>query len=94
MPDACVVLADPPALRHRRIPRAWSQAFGDGVLRMSLRTSDRLTALHLDVGALSVFEELLSRETEDGLMELDLTPHDTKREDILRRRALQVVGAN
>lgn len=86
---------------RKRIPRAWSQTFGDGVLRMSLRTSDRTTALRLGVGALSVFEELLSKETADGLIhlmehiiqELDLNPDDMTREDIIRRRALQVIGA-
>ena len=86
---------------RKRLPHAWSQAFGDGVLRMSLRTSDRPTALRLGVGALSVFEELLSKETADGLIhlmehiiqELDLDPEDITREDIIRRRALQVIGA-
>jgi integrase len=86
---------------RKRIPRAWSQTFGDGVLRMSLRTSDRPTALRLGVGALSVFEELLSKETADGLIhlmehiiqELDLNPDDMTRDDIIRRRALQVIGA-
>ncbi len=86
---------------RQRIPRAWSQTFGDGVLRLSLRTSDRPTALRLGVGALSVFEELLSKETADGLIhlmehiiqELDLNPDDMTREDIIRRRALQVIGA-
>lgn len=68
---------------------------------MSLRTSDRPTALRLGVGALSVFEELLSKETKDGLIhlmehiiqELDLNPDDMTREDVIRRRALQVIGA-
>jgi hypothetical protein len=68
---------------------------------MSLRTSDRPTALRLGVGALSVFEELLSRETADGLIylmehiiqELNLDPQDMTRQDIIRRRALQVIDA-
>lgn len=68
---------------------------------MSSRTSDRPTAGRLSVGALSVFEELLLKETEDGLIhlmdhlirELDLSPEDMTREDIIRRRALQAIGA-
>lgn len=37
---------------------------------MSLPTSDRPTAPRLGVGALSVFEELLSKDTKDGLIHL------------------------
>jgi hypothetical protein len=67
---------------------------------MSLRTSDRPTALRLGIGALAVFEELLSMETEDGLIhlmeriiqELDLSPEDMTSEDLIRRRALQMIG--
>lgn len=67
---------------------------------MSLRTSHRPTALRLGVGALAVFEELLSMETEAGLIhlmehiiqELDLRPEDMTSDDVIRRRALQIVG--
>ncbi len=85
---------------RKRIPRAWSLTFGHGVLRMSLRTTYRPTALRLGLGALAVFEQLLSRETEDGLIhlmeciirEMDLQPEDMTTDDLVRRNALSMIG--
>lgn len=86
---------------RKRIPRAWnSQAEGE-VVRMSLRTKDRATALKRGLEALAVFEELLSMEPKDALMHLTrklideqmLRPEDMTGADLVRRRALGNVGS-
>ena len=85
---------------RKRIPRAWKRQDGE-VVRMSLRTKDRATALRRGLEALAVFEELLGMEPEDALMHLTrklideqlLKPEDMKGADLVRRRALGNIGS-
>lgn len=86
---------------RKRIPRAWNRQAEGEVVRMSLRTKDRLTALKRGLEALAVFEELLRMEPKDALMQLTrqlideqlLQPEDMTGTDLVRRRALESVGA-
>jgi hypothetical protein len=55
---------------HKRIPRAWSGRVEGEVVRMSLRTKDRATAIKRGLEALAVFEELLRMEPKDALTHL------------------------
>lgn len=85
---------------RKRIPRAWKRPAEGNVVRMSLRTKDRVTALKWGLEALAVFEELLSMEPKDALMHLTrqlideqlLKPEDMTGADLVRRRALGNVG--
>lgn len=86
---------------RKRIPRAWSGRVEGEVVRMSLRTKDRVTAIKRGLEALAVFEELLRMEPKDALMHLTrrlideqmLRPEAMTGEDLIRRRALESVGA-
>lgn len=86
---------------RKRIPRAWSGRVEGEVVRMSLRTKDRATAIKRGLEALAVFEELLRMELKDALMHLTrrlideqmLRPEAMTGEDLTRRRALESVGA-
>jgi hypothetical protein len=85
---------------RKRIPRTWNRQVEGVVVRMSLRTKDRVTALKWGLEALAVFEELLSMEPKDALMHLTrqlideqlLKPEDMTGADLVRRRALGSVG--
>ena len=86
---------------RKRIPRAWSGRGEGEVVRMSLRTKDRVTAIKRGLEALAVFEELLQMKPKDALMHLTrrligeqmLRPEAMTGEDLTRRRALESVGA-
>ena len=86
---------------RKRIPRAWNGQLEDEVVRMSLRTRDRVTAIKRGLGALAVFEELLRMGPRDALMHLTrrlideqmLQPEAMTGDDLIRRRALGSVGA-
>ncbi|MBF0678074.1 MAG: site-specific integrase [Devosia sp.] len=86
---------------RKRIPRAWNRQAEGEVVRLSLRTKDRATALKWGLEALAVFEELLGMEPKDALMQLTrrlineqlLRPEDMTGTDLVRRRALGNVGA-
>lgn len=86
---------------RKRIPHAWKGRVKGDVLRLSLRTKDRVKALILGLEALAVFEDLLRMEPEDALKQLTrrlideqlLRPHDMTGADLVRRRALGSVGA-
>jgi integrase len=85
---------------RKRIPRAWNGRVEGEVLRMSLRTKDRVTAIKRGLEALAVFEELLQMEPKDALMHLTrrlideqmLRPEAMTGDDLARRRALESVG--
>lgn len=47
---------------RKRIPRAWNGQAEDEVVRMSLRTKDRVTAMKRGLETLAVLEELLRME--------------------------------
>ncbi|KFL30281.1 hypothetical protein JP75_17090 [Devosia riboflavina] len=86
---------------RKRIPRAWNRQTEGEVVRLSLRTKDRVTALKWGLETLAVFEELLGMEPKDALMQLTrqlideqlLRPEDMTGADLVRRRALGNVGA-
>ena len=86
---------------RKRIPRAWNRQAEGEVVRMSLRTKNRVTALKRCLEALAVFEELLGMEPKAALMQLTrqlvdeqlLQPEDMTGADLVRRRALGNVGA-
>lgn len=86
---------------RKRIPRAWNGRVEGEVVRMSLRTKNRVTAIKRGLEALAVFEELLRMEPKDALMHLTrrlideqmLRPEAMTGEDLTRRRALESVGA-
>src|SRR5690606_28209992 len=86
---------------RKRIPRAWTGPVEGEVLRLSLRTKDRVTAIKRGLEALAVFEELLRMEPKDALMHLTrrlideqmLRPEAMTGDDLARRRALESVGA-
>ncbi|MGV8856622.1 MAG: DUF6538 domain-containing protein, partial [Devosia sp.] len=86
---------------RKRIPHAWKGRVTGDVLRLSLRTKDRVKALILGLEALAVFEDLLRMEPEDALKQLMrrlideqlLRPHIMTGADLVRRRALGSVGA-
>lgn len=86
---------------RKRIPRAWTGRVEGDVVRLSLRTKDRLTAIKRGLEALAVFEELLRMEPKDALMHLTrrlideqmLRPEAMTGDDLARRRALESVGA-
>jgi hypothetical protein len=85
---------------RKRIPRAWNGRVEGEVLRMSLRTKDRVTAIKRGLEALAVFEELLQMEPKDALMHLTrrlideqmLRPEAMTGDDLARRCALESVG--
>lgn len=85
---------------RKRIPRAWMGRVGGDVLRLSLRTKDRVQALKWGLEALAVFEDLLSMTPEDALRQLTrrlldeqmLRPEEMTGADLTRRRALGSVG--
>ncbi|NMA96682.1 MAG: hypothetical protein GX970_00995, partial [Phyllobacteriaceae bacterium] len=86
---------------RKRIPRAWTGRVEGEVVRLSLRTKDRVTAIKRGLEALAVFEELLRMEPKDALMHLTrrlideqmLRPEAMTGDDLARRRALESVGA-
>ncbi len=85
---------------RKRIPRVPNGRTEGDVVRMSLRTKDRVTAIKFGLEALAVFEELLGMEPKDALMHLTrrlideqlLKPEDMTGADLIRRRALGSVG--
>lgn len=85
---------------RKRIPRGPNGRTEGDVVRMSLRTRDRVTAIKFGLEALAVFEELLGMEPKDALMHLTrrlideqlLKPEDMTGADLIRRRALGNVG--
>lgn len=86
---------------RKRIPRAWTGRVEGEVVRLSLRTKDRVTAIKRGLEALAVFEDLLRMEPKDALMHLTrrlideqmLRPEAMTGDDLARRRALESVGA-
>jgi hypothetical protein len=86
---------------RKRIPQAWTGRVESEVVRLSLRTKDRVTAIKRGLEALAVFEELLRMEPKDALMHLTrrlideqmLRPEAMTGDDLARRRALESVGA-
>lgn len=86
---------------RKRIPRAWTGRVEGEVVRLSLRTKDRVTAIKRGLETLALFEELLRMEPKDALMHLTrrlideqmLRPEAMTGDDLARRRALESVGA-
>src|SRR5690606_40363896 len=78
---------------RKRIPRAWNRQAEGEIVRMSLRTKDRVTAIKRGLETLAVFEELLGMGPKDALTQLTrqlideqlIQPEDMTGTELIRR---------